>query len=722
MLPIIFFNFLFFTKICFKIFCRIFLLLLLIFLSTITIINTKIPVFASETIIFEDDFSNGFEKWQVERGNWGMWSVVGDGEMAEALVQTFSTTTHLIPKNEYWQFPNLLNYEYQLEFTPIQGMDRNIGFNHTGYSDWCEVHFLPTFFEMVCLKNGNATMQFVKDYPMTNLRKYYLKIKFEAGRIRLFINGGLQADITDPGFSGVAGKPLLRATTGAVYPTKVRFDNIKVIDLGGTAITPTPTPLPTPLPTTSPSPLPVNFLSQRDPAWGSDLYDSVESWSAQPSIARWGCALTSTAMVLNYHGITHFPPYMAFLGDGTIEFLAPEQAQNRPPDPLTPKSLNAWLKSQGDGYVGKGLMNWLAVTRLVGVISDYGVAEGLPATPKLEYSRVTANYPPSCSDPLAEVCESDLEFKKSLLPASLAIEAEKPAILEIPGHFLLANGAIFSPEVPDFPSDLNILDPFYDFSLFSQHRTSSRPLPLLSTRIFTPSFTDLSYIIIIHDPALMVSLLDENGSEIAIPAIDENNQPLPDQFHRPETFIEQISYQEDPEITALVLVTQLAKPISGNYKIKITSLDPGFFDFSVLAYDDQANFSLFSRKDWFLGQDGENSSTYILNYQKNSPLPDQNSTTTLEKITTWESFLLDLSSLYQEKQIKRWYVLYYLERLVKFCLEYISQEPLPDLELIDIAQNRYTSFLIKIIDWYEAKISAEAMQYLLGELEELKHD
>ena len=88
-------------------------------------------------------------------------------------------------------------------------------------------------------------------------------------------------------------------------------------------------------------------LKQISDPWQNQVYDSANLWSPlNPTINRWGCALTSAAMVFQYHGLTKLP-------DNTT---------------LDPGTVNAWLKTQLDGYVGNGYVNWLALSRLFSIL------------------------------------------------------------------------------------------------------------------------------------------------------------------------------------------------------------------------------------------------------------------------------------------------------------------------------------------------------------------
>ena len=202
----------------------------------------------------------------------------------------------------------------------------------------------------------------------------------------------------------------------------------------------------------------VPLLKQTDPFWGDLVYDSANLWSPQdPSIARWGCALTSAAMTFNYHGIVTLPNDL----------------------PLTPKRLNEWLKSEVDGYVGSGLVNWLALSRLS--------KEAKPKNPDflydaLEYSRTGFN---------SVTLKDDL--KNNI-----------PLILEVPGHFIVAQGST--------NDTFYINDPYYSKTLLSDYGNTA-----LSMGKFTPSNTDLSYVMLITDEGINLSAFQKFGP-MSVPA------------------------------------------------------------------------------------------------------------------------------------------------------------------------------------------------------------
>ena len=80
----------------------------------------------------------------------------------------------------------------------------------------------------------------------------------------------------------------------------------------------------------------VPYFNQNDLPWGPTEYDNtLQLGLTDPTINRWGCVVTSAAMVLNYHNIKKMP-------DGTN---------------LDPGSLNVWLKNNNGYAIGHNNMD-----------------------------------------------------------------------------------------------------------------------------------------------------------------------------------------------------------------------------------------------------------------------------------------------------------------------------------------------------------------------------
>ncbi len=442
------------------------LLLVISSLVIFCIVQQVQKVYASE-ILFEEDFSTDLSNWEPTRDDGSYWSIV-DGE-AYSEIFTNSTITELVPKDSKWN-NNWKDYEFEFDYTPQEGVDKNVSFRVQDALNFYEVHFISPGSNLVDLhrtKDGNSIFGKQTTYELQNNITYHIKIILNGPEIKLLINGEEVISAYDTTYDDIGGKVGIKAGTGAVTPTKVSFDNIVVRSLDTN--------------------LDVPLMMQNDDSWGSEEYDHLQgvSWATTPTIGRYGCAMTSMAMVMNYHGITTFP-------NG---------------DAITPSTLNTWLQNEPDGYFGEGILNWNAATRLTRIISDhYG------GVPKLEYQWKGNN------ETLAET----------------ELENNRPVIFRVPGHFVTAKG--FN-ETTFF-----INDPFWE----TRTTLESYDNTYENMRLFQPSFTDLSYITLSFDPTLNVLLQDEVGNPIAydeyedggiVDPVNGDTQPKRKiiQFAKPET-------------------------------------------------------------------------------------------------------------------------------------------------------------------------------------------
>lgn len=245
----------------------------------------------------------------------------------------------------------------------------------------------------------------------------------------------------------------------------------------------------------------VELIKQDQEPWGSLEYDSATAWASTSqgtTFKDWGCALTSAVMVLRFHGITLMP-------DGSA---------------ITPLSLNNWLLAN-NGYFDGGNVSFAAIAALTKKLSDqYGHQA-------LEYARKNLGDEPRES-------------------AVAELAAGNPVIVQKPGHFMVADGIV--PNV----DDLYIKDPYFSFTKFSEHQAQQ-----ISTRIFTPSFTDVSFLAITSDPATQVHIYDSTNHLLEIfPQIEQLENPS-----QTENFSPPIQLIEVP------------KPAAGVYRIELNYPD-----------------------------------------------------------------------------------------------------------------------------------------------------
>lgn len=588
----------------------------LLLLSNLVNFPKSIPATYAAPTTFQDDFSQGFTKWTLARGDMSLWSI--SGEQAKATVRTGSTITEIIPKDEYWNI-NWRNLTIEFDYTPLQGIDRNLSFGYQDTSNWYDLHFVDSFYQLARVQGGVVTFSVFRNYVLANGKTYHMKLILNKGNIQLYIDGAKIVDETDWSFSNNFGKLSLKATTGAASPTLVQFDNIVV----------------TPIDYATDTILNVPLLKQTDPLWKDMEYDQAHIWSpSKQTINSWGCALTSMAMILQYHQLNKLP-------DG----------QN-----LTPATLNTWLKQQVDGYIDGGEVNWNAVTRLTRLMN--AVYGGV----KLEYTRLAGN----------------LDQVKS------EITAARPAILEIPGHFLVANGLSIDQQ------NIFIKDPFYDYTQFSQHHTN-----LVSIRQFVPSHTDQSAILIAVPASVSLSLADTDSYLVA------NAQTWTEYLQDPS----QSGTTKSPSIRYILL----PKPQIAYYKLKVTIAANDVASLfgkrlQIFAYDQAANVTDLSQPLPNIAKELKFTILYIPGFGS-----------TISAQTSFHQLRLDLATFRQNGQIKNATAFLQLDKMIS----YPEQIPLTDLASVNNIR-RYINPIQQLLDQAKPAMTATAYQTLNDELSWLR--
>ena len=189
----------------------------------------------------------------------------------------------------------------------------------------------------------------------------------------------------------------------------------------------------------------VPYFSQKDPAWAAKEYDHADTigpFFCGTTIAGCGCAITSSAMLLKYYGVEKSP-------DGS---------------PTNPDTLDTWL-TNNSGYAF-GALKWPS-------IASYALkANEVFGTQKIKFT--------GAGDP------NDFATLNSELTAN------RPTILQEPGHFLVATGvsgstySINDPAWQDRTTLASYGDSFFGIRKFE--KTNSN---LSTIYISTPSPTQL---------------------------------------------------------------------------------------------------------------------------------------------------------------------------------------------------------------------------------------
>ena len=318
--------------------------------------------------------------------------------------------------------------------------------------------------------------------------------------------------------------------------------------------------------------LPVEHFSQRDPEWENVEYDfsSQRSPLGWRGIGDWGCAMTSAAMVLNYHGFNKGP-------DG---------------QDTNPYNLNQYLKDKGE-FDDVGGVIWDA-------FADYTMLA-------LENNQVSATLP-------------NLEFSYDDFDLDLLredIEATTPGIIEIVMdnqgtgtwldddlHFVVAKGIKEDDSILiDDPWDIDeteaILQEKYPGK---EYRRIGRLLR---------NHSDISYIwLVLYGQAeVLVEYegnkmgVDKNGIEYSeIPNAQYFEQGVPANSNDPT-----VRYGDGVGSKVFLL----PKPITGEYKLIFSGNDGDKLDFDLHTFARQGGHNRFDIEDTFSCQENIN---YLLSY------------------------------------------------------------------------------------------------------------
>lgn len=336
------------------------------------------------SVVFSDNFDDGIDDgWQKIHyqgaDTSGLWKINSNKQYGMKLNTTFTVGQSVTSQS--WT-----DIEYKLDMISVNGMDKNFVFRFNYANDqinrdtWYEIHSNASGIHLY--KQGMSTVDdpnLPHHFPISNNKilqnnkVYTWIVRLVSNNIKVYLkestdsNYNLIFDVTDNNNPFMNGKIGLRIGTGSAVPTEVYFDNITITDLSPQP-TPTPTPQPTATPTPTPTPLPyldVKHFSQNDALWESEEYDSASEWNpdGDQTINSWGCAMTSAAMILDYHGFDKSP-------DG---------------EDTSPSTLNAYLKAN-DGYNKDGGVNWAVVPIYAKKAIENGHVDESKGS--LEYSRI----------------------------------------------------------------------------------------------------------------------------------------------------------------------------------------------------------------------------------------------------------------------------------------------------------------------------------------------
>lgn len=326
---------------------KILLFLCFPFLLFLIFVPYVSPNANAQEIFFEDNFDSGkSDKWQ-EYGYPNGWTVDSLKGKYVGSVTPLTGDIYSIVKDEDWS-----NFIFEVDVNNSLGADKIILFRVNTQNQDCYALNLRSSYDPgrggdIYLYQTNLITH--NDRYLVNQQEKFFnnevgqtyKIKVithndgASVHIIIYVNGVELINVEDsenPLLSGSIGLYVYRSGIGATS----NFDNILIypgyVDIF----------------------LNVPIIKQSDPSWGSIKYDHADIWSPMnDSISRWGCALTSATMVLNYFNY-----------------------------PINVPNLNEWLVNQPDGYLRNGLVNWLAISR-------YSKEHSFNIKPILKYKQIT---------------------------------------------------------------------------------------------------------------------------------------------------------------------------------------------------------------------------------------------------------------------------------------------------------------------------------------------
>ena len=550
-------------------------MVLLVFYSLLLLLAKPIQ---AQQILFSDNFDDGnFDDWTIVRNqqlhhpekpcfngiHLAQWEITA-GKLGITLDGN-PCVTELLPHNLDLTAVDNFEFEFDWYFPTSIHMDRNVLIMWQDADNWYDLHVFDEKIIIQKVINGKLVSLYDNwgEFSFAANNNYHFKITVADQFISVWIDDQQIIKTLDQPPLLIGPITLgLQASMGSVSHSASYFDNLIVYSQ----------------PQLDGKKLKVPLFKQSDSSWKNHEYDHAQTWSKKYTIRRWGCALTSAAMILNYHGIDQLP-------NGRT---------------LDPAKLNAWLKNQPDGYIGQGLLNWIAITRLTKLMNSQ------LETPTLEYSW----------------------SKGSIISVIKKIDQDQPVVLQLPGHFLVAAG--YTPD----KTDLHIKDPAYSYNLFSRHQTE-----MLSMRSFTPSQTDLSYLLLVHEPEIEVTLIDQS-------------EQIPLELNIYTEYIQDPESDLD-EKTKVMVIQSLAKPIIGKYRIEINNRSGLDKLVEIYSYDIEGEVAVLSQE--VLG-----SKLFNLNF---NPTGESQLTEETNKFTLLRRLL---KTLYESNEIKVRYAYLKLDRLAAF--------------------------------------------------------
>jgi len=413
--------------------------------------------------------------------------------------------------------------------------------------------------------------------------------------------------------------------------------------------------------------LPVPYFSQNALPWGPSEYDHTKKLGIngiQGSMDRWGCAVTSVAMVLNYHNMKQFI-------DGTS---------------IDPGSLNEWLK-QNKGYsYGYGSDGWYSSInwdRIGSLTQDLKAAS--KSTYTLEYHSIRSNPTPQTKT----ILDHDLTVGDGIKPFPDILWVNNSSTTS---HFVVAKGIsnnIYS-----------INDPEWNYPDLSSFNNS-----YMQIGRYVPSHTDLSYLTVVVNPDVEILVTDFQGrktGKLIHNGITDTYNEIPDATYGFEAPLSNPGSNGIPEqLGTGVNSFLLPKPETGIYTVTFSSNEDTFYTANISTTEKEGGYNL----ETFQGSVAPNIYDISkVNYFKEAP-------STVKKDVTFASTLADIKEL-RELGLLNFPTGFSLTALVTAADKlHDAGKDKPAKELINVA--------IKLIEKNE-KVNPIAREILLYDFNKLK--
>lgn len=511
--------------------------LTVIMLCLLFIVFHTFPLKASDLLYFED-FSN-YESslpagWTlIDSDNKGTTNnfIVNNGRFGLTTNSLFSIGDAILDGYDW------TDISFKFDLIAFSGVDKNVLFRWNSPDERMGFHISQNTFriEKVIPESERLKPENLIPFPTVDLdgkvpngMVHTFEVTLKGPQVKVRLTNDLVDEIIydyvdQNQYIITSGTIGVRVGTGVVVPTSVWFDNIEVRSLEPEH-----------------KGLNLTHFSQIDPQWADNEYNFSSLYNQPPRtrISDWGCAISSAAMVLDYHGFTSGP-----------------EGQS-----INPDTVNDYLKDN-DGYQPPGFLRWSHITKLAKDIRNS--EHGDPGSNLLQF----------------EYVDFDLDLLKQDL------EATQPAILRLVQngntHFVVAHHV-------DENDDIFIYDPLDE--TFEEVSLSERYPDSQVTRIgrYFRTNSDLSYIWVYQQNPEVNLVVEHNGMKTGFDG-DTVFSEIPGAIYYEELPLGHPSnFQDSYGDGSTTQVFALPQPETGEYQFSFSSETTQTAEIIFEVFDPQA--------------------------------------------------------------------------------------------------------------------------------------